>query len=368
MVKPEELSELLSDIGDAAIDAARWPDTLAKAAKFVGGCSAALYFKDAYSASGHVQFDDGYLSDAYKQLYFAQYVRSDPTTVLHFCFEPGDVAATADLMDYDEFRQSRFYLEWAKPQALADLVAVILDKSSTGMSMFGVFRSDANGQADEEAKRRLRLIVPHLRRASAVAKTLGMRVAVASAFEAVIDGLPSAVALVDPMARLVHANRTACAMLAGAGPLTLRDMVIATTDARASRELRQLIAAISHEAHAAAADAVLLIDTVGCRWLLNVLPLPAHSAATAAVFVSRVDFVTPEPPQLIARAYRLTPTELRILLSIVATGSIPETGEALGIAQTTVKWHLRKVFAKTGTTRQAELIKLVSGFTSPILR
>jgi DNA-binding CsgD family transcriptional regulator len=41
--------------------------------------------------------------------------------------------------------------------------------------------------------------------------------------------------------------------------------------------------------------------------------------------------------------------------------------ETLGIAENTVKTHLRRLFEKTGTTRQAELVKLVAAFSSQLL-
>jgi DNA-binding CsgD family transcriptional regulator len=38
----------------------------------------------------------------------------------------------------------------------------------------------------------------------------------------------------------------------------------------------------------------------------------------------------------------------------------------LGISETTVKTHLQRVFDKTGTNRQADLVKLVAGFLNPL--
>jgi len=38
----------------------------------------------------------------------------------------------------------------------------------------------------------------------------------------------------------------------------------------------------------------------------------------------------------------------------------------LGLSVPTVKTHLRRLFEKTGTKRQADLIKLVAGYMSPI--
>ena len=55
-------------------------------------------------------------------------------------------------------------------------------------------------------------------------------------------------------------------------------------------------------------------------------------AAVAALFVHPAGLTSPSPPELIAKTYRLTPTELRVLLAIVEIGGVPEVAEALGIA------------------------------------
>jgi hypothetical protein len=38
----------------------------------------------------------------------------------------------------------------------------------------------------------------------------------------------------------------------------------------------------------------------------------------------------------------------------------------MGISVSTVKTHLRRLFAKTGTDRQADLVKLVAGYANPL--
>ena len=45
----------------------------------------------------------------------------------------------------------------------------------------------------------------------------------------------------------------------------------------------------------------------------------------------------------------------------------PEVATALGIAETTVRTHLGRVFEKTGTRRQADLVKLAAGFACPLV-
>ena len=66
------------------------------------------------------------------------------------------------------------------------------------------------------------------------------------------------------------------------------------------------------------------------------------------------------------QAFSLTPTELRVLLAIVDVGGVPEVAAALGVADTTVKTHLGRLFEKTGAARQADLVKLVAGFSTPL--
>ena len=51
--------------------------------------------------------------------------------------------------------------------------------------------------------------------------------------------------------------------------------------------------------------------------------------------------------------------------AIVEIGGVPDVANMLGISQATVKTHLKRIFDKTGTARQSDLVKLVAGFTGP---
>ena len=56
-----------------------------------------------------------------------------------------------------------------------------------------------------------------------------------------------------------------------------------------------------------------------------------------------------------------------MLLGIVEVGGVPEVAETLGIAETTVKTHLGRLYEKTGSSRQADLVKLFAGFRNPFM-
>lgn len=84
-------------------------------------------------------------------------------------------------------------------------------------------------------------------------------------------------------------------------------------------------------------------------------------------FVHKAALDKPSAPEVIAKTFKLTPSELRVLLGIVEVGGVPETAEALGIGKATVRTHLLRLYAKTGTSHQAELVKLLAGFTNPLV-
>jgi DNA-binding CsgD family transcriptional regulator len=44
---------------------------------------------------------------------------------------------------------------------------------------------------------------------------------------------------------------------------------------------------------------------------------------------------------------------------------VPQIAHELGLAESTVKSHLRNLFDKTGVNRQADLVKLVAEHASP---
>src|SRR5262245_988277 len=65
------------------------------------------------------------------------------------------------------------------------------------------------------------------------------------------------------------------------------------------------------------------------------------------------------PVDWIMDAYGLTLAEARVALCAASGATIPETAHRLNVSPNTIKTHLRKVFAKTGTSRH-ELARLMA--------
>jgi|SRR5436190_13243255 len=92
----------------------------------------------------------------------------------------------------------------------------------------------------------------------------------------------------------------------------------------------------------------------------------ASHSAVAAVFIRKARLDLPNCREMIGDLYELTPAETRVLVAIVEIGGVPRVASFLGISETTVKTHLGHLFRKTGTKRQADLVKLVARFMSAI--
>ena len=276
------------------------------------------------------------------------------------------------------FSNSRFYREWVRPQELVDNVSVALDKSAAGAALFAVFRHQRHGLADEETRRRMQLVAPHVRRAALVGRAIAHKGAEAATLADTVDGLRAGVFLVDGLARIVHANAEGQAMLSQGSVLRSVHGKLLATDTNATRILHDVVATAGggDSALGIRGIAVPLPARDGERYVAHVLPLASAArrragacyAATAAVFVQKAALETRSAPEVVASTFNLTPTELRVLLTIVELSGVAETADALGITRATVKTHLHRLFRKTATARQVELVKLVAGFANPLVR
>jgi DNA-binding CsgD family transcriptional regulator len=373
MPERELPSALIGCIYDAALDPTLWRGVLQKIAAYTGGQSAGLASMDSVSKAADAHYTFG-CDPHYLQLQIDTYAKFDPTSAL-FLFAPGQVVSIGDLMPYDEYLETRFYLEWAQPQGWVDSASAVIDKSATSFAFFSVYRNEASGLVDDEMRRRMELIVPHIRRAVLIGNVIDLQRTEAAALVDTLDGLAAGIFLVDGQGRLVQANASGRGMLNQASVLHATGGRLVANDPKADEALRDAFAAAQDgdAALGARAIAVPLVASTGQRYVAHVLPLTSGmrrqagtSAAAAAIFVRSAQLDTPAAPEVIAKLYGLTPSELRMLLAVFDLSRTQDIADALGISNATAKTHLRRLFEKTGTNRQADLVKLVAGFASPV--
>jgi DNA-binding CsgD family transcriptional regulator len=376
MFDPEHVSSLIGDIYDAVVDQTLWTGALDKAAQFVGAQAGILLWQDTASMSVELIHAFG-IEPRYVDLYVERYAKLDPTTTLMFQLETDDVASPIELLPHNEFANSFFYTEWLEPQGFVDLLQASLVRSPTDFVRLFFLRKRDSGMGDSSMRERLQLIVPHIRRAALVGQMVDRAAVEAATFGNALDGIGAGLFFVDASGRIVHANTSGQGMLAQGVLARGTSGKLAPYDASAEQGLDEIFG-ITESGDPDAeprGGAISLTARDGEHYVAHVLPLTsgsrrqagASSEAVAAVFVKKAALDMPLPRDIIAKFYKLTPTELRVLFAIVQVGGVPDVAVSMGISPSTVKTHLRRLFAKTGTDRQADLVKLVAGYVNPLV-
>jgi DNA-binding CsgD family transcriptional regulator/PAS domain-containing protein len=370
----EQLSALIGDIYDAVLDPEQRIDVIEKIASFTGGHSGGLLTKHSLGYSDKLYCYIGADPESL-QAYSESYPKLDPTAATH-SYGVAQVVSATDVVPYDEFRRGRFYKEWARPHGWVDVASAVIEKSKTSCTFLSVVRHEATGMVDDEMRRRMALVVPHVRRALLVGKTILLGQAEAACFSDILDGLSAGMILVDGTGRVVHANAAGNAILGAADFLRTVHGRLVAGDAPTNAAFREILAAADGGDAAIGVRGIALPLTAhdGERYVAHVLPLTSGARrqaglafnAVAALFIRKAALGAFATPDVIGRMYKLTPAELRVLLAIVDVGGVPEVAATLGVASTTIKTHLNRLFEKTGVCRQADLVKLVAGFSTPL--
>ena len=376
MSELKEFSGLVGNIYDASLDPALWPAVFEQVCRFVRCSSAHLFAQDSVhktTASRYFTWGD---EPEFTQLYIDKYAKLNPMFPGALFFNVEEVHQLIEIIPREEVRRTRFCIEWMAPQEIIDDMFAILEKSATSCSLFQVIRRRRDGVVDDDARERLALLAPHIRRSVLIGKIIDLKKVEAAALADSLDTLSAGMFMVDASGRIVHANASGHSMLAEAKVLRSVGGHLGAIDSLANQALLESFAATESGDPALGRKgiAVPLKARDDERYVANVLPLTSGTrrkagisySAVATVFVHKAALEL-SPPEAIVKEFKLTPAELRVLFAIVEIGGVHELAEALGISEATARTHLRHLFEKTGTSRQAELIKLVAKYANPLV-
>ncbi|MDH6233213.1 DNA-binding CsgD family transcriptional regulator/PAS domain-containing protein [Mesorhizobium soli] len=274
-----------------------------------------------------------------------------------------------------ELRQSSRYLsEWVAPQGLVDSIGLVLMRNPSRHAHMGMGRHVSAGCISDREVELGRLLAPHVRRAVTISNILDVRSIEAEAAKAVFDTLRVGVVLTDSKARILHVNAAAEAMLRAGKPIRSAAGTILTNLTSATAELHAAIElATRNEAEFGKTGlAVRLTNPGHAPVLASVLPIRPgvvrqrlEPLAVAAVFVNPVGNDA-NGAEAMSIAFDLTRMETRVLTSLLAGRTLVQSAAELGIAFATAKTHLGNIFAKTGVSRQVELVRLAAQIAAPV--
>jgi DNA-binding CsgD family transcriptional regulator len=281
---------------------------------------------------------------------------------------PGEVFTADSLLGEEKWRRHSFYREYLQPLDIRYLLAANLRGEDGVECAFFVCRAHAARDFDTAERARVAVLLPHLQRAVSLHTTIDALDAERALYAGTIDRLDVGSAILDEDGCVLKHNSIAQRLFEAGDGIGLRGGRLQAGFAVDDKRLQKAIQA-TLEHYCAGALGRLEAVTVArnsSEIPLNVLlrPLAAHRGAegsrqrpAVAVFVRDPASSPQSSREVLQRLFRLTPMEIEIALQLVAGLTLDEAAVAAGIAKNTARAHLRGIFAKTGATRQAVLVK-----------
>lgn len=255
--------------------------------------------------------------------------------------------------------RSEFNTDWLRPYEMQDGLFVRLTGDAEPTSFLVAGPPCDDGFATPERITLVNALVPHLQQALRTQTCLTGLNTEADDLAAAIDAMRHAVLVVDSDSTVLHCNSRAKTVLdRGDGLFVRAGRLVAAADDSA------LQAAISRATGALPRRG----DSVACQRLLSSRAYVAHvtpfthegAPGKALVVVVDPDDVSDQPPAgLLRRLYGLTSAESEVAVRAGRGQGLAPIADELSLSMATVKTHLHRVFAKTGTKRQAELVRLL---------
>jgi DNA-binding CsgD family transcriptional regulator len=365
-ISDKRVDRLLDLIYDAATEQELWRPVLTEIADRTGSQSAALLRQSAPTGQLHFCYN-GRMDEACNRAYAARHVRN-PVAAGMRSRHVGRIVLSDEIVPLRSLRKTLFFDEVLRPQDIAHTALIALAAKGEFMTALNLCRSARQGPLDTDGRGLIEHIVPHICRSIRLGLRLDGYGALQRAEFHVLDRLSAGVVLLDRRARILYANAAARALGSDDGPLRLRNATIAAQSPSDSQRLSALV----RMALLGAPEGSMSVPRPGDGSLLTILVSSVRGRdigrfadlgmADAAVLLFIVDPASCGgiPLVWIMDAYGLTPAEARVALAASSGLTIPETAHRLNVSPNTVKTHLRKVFAKTGTNRQAELARLMA--------
>lgn len=348
----------------AALRSHGWSDVLHFLARETGSVAGGITIENARTREGQPLVFFGFDADHVRKT-FDHYLPMNPLFEIAPRMRPGFVVTNGDVVDEAAFRRTEFYNGWARPQALCCPATVVLHRSGDTYCPLTLVRPDGAGDVAGSDLVWLRALAPQLVRAMAITAELENRAIDHHLLdEAAVSGHLGMMVL-DARGCVLHANGRAEQVLQGGLGLKSASGVLKGTTWLAER----LLAGCVERASATRMlSGEVRLDIEGRPPLLiKVIPIPESSAFSRLSPNRAATLVVIRQPPLdfdgrvafLSQVYGLTMAERRVLTGLAEGKTLKLLAVDLHVSIATVRTHLRRVFLKTATSRQSQLISLV---------
>jgi DNA-binding CsgD family transcriptional regulator len=219
----------------------------------------------------------------------------------------------------------------------------------------------------------LERVKPHLQRAARLHIEISRLRLKASIFEHALDALQDAALVVDDDAHLQLTNARADLWLAENGEVRVNSGRLEGLNAEFQERLSRAVSAATRGQGGARVSGSVAVphkraahDGASTLSSLRVMPLRPNAQLTrtwqrhlALIVVAHAEAPAPMEARELRALFGLTAAEARLAVSLAEGKILQDIAESAHVSINTAKTQLRNAFEKTGTHRQAELVKLV---------
>ena len=364
MASETEILRLALMAYEAATEPAVWPGFLKRFTEAVSGDLSVLQIHDVGGHNSVILSGFG-LSSPFTQSYNQHY------STLNVWRERGQALYTTGRINLGEelcprpvLERSEFYNDYMLRIGGAYTMGAVIAREGNCAPTLTALRGPGKHQFGESEREVARFVLPHLSRAWSIQQRLGML----SAGEAVLDTLPLGIVFLSGEAAAVYCNRAAEEIFRANDGLSLRNRRISAGDRIAQAQIRRAIReAVSPRA--SLSPAAVSIPRAHLRRDYQLLAAPLRqrfrqlkgvAEPATVVLITDPERQTPANGDLLIQTYKLTRKEAMFATKLYEGKSVEKAAEELSITYETARTHLRRIFSKTRTSRQAELLLLIA--------
>jgi DNA-binding CsgD family transcriptional regulator len=362
-------SEIVADLYDASIESSRWPHALIALGERARADAVGLLFHDFASGRGHFEGAIGIPAEALSSY---RRVHSQSSIWLaderHFR-QVHTAIRGSQIVGEEKVKASPFYNEWLRPIGLLSHLFAVVERENSGVMLLMLARREGKPDFEDDIVGEIETLAPALEQALRTGRGVRQLRALERAALRAVDVMPIGVIVLDQNGAMIEANRSARAVLEAGEGLIAANGGLAVDIGGRQLKLRELITRTEKQATAFAAGELMLLPVrrqPGQRPLtLLLMPLEQtiepgiKEAPVALLFIGDPERSVSFDQTRIARLYGLSRAESRVAALLASGYRLEQVAEALDIAYETVRKHLKQIFGKTGTYRQAELVRML---------
>ncbi|MGB3378160.1 helix-turn-helix transcriptional regulator [Allopontixanthobacter sediminis] len=346
----------VSEIYDAAFDAALFPELLQRIAGAFDASSSFIAWVDQDRGAGF-QAEHGN-DPAWIARYTEIYHQHDVLMPYLLSYNEGDCKTVHALLQQPEIRSSKFYREYLAPHHVVDNMAAILVRRAGFSAHLTLLRKVPAPPFNAGELAQMETLMPHLKRAVFIQSRLIRDAGAARAYRQSASCLSGYLLQLTEDRHVVEIDAEVGRIVG----LRIGDLVADTIFGKT------VIAALAGDQPCAvevrSPDGTPFKLLCEARKLVRdrFSDLVSGPCTEHTVHITIID----QPLQIaygaMADMYRLTPTETRVLSDAVEKGDLTGIGERLGMARATTRAHLHRIYSKTGTNGFPRLASLAHRF------